>query len=57
MRFLVWSSVVLISGLVVMLAGCVSSDNSNLSAAQSPQLAKTYPCQSMHVKMPICPPG
>ncbi|MFK4442563.1 hypothetical protein ABH944_002214 [Caballeronia udeis] len=58
MRFLVWSNVVVISGLLVMLSGCtVSSDASNLSVAQSPQLPESYPCQNLHVKAMSCPPG
>ncbi|MEA3083222.1 MAG: hypothetical protein QOC89_919 [Paraburkholderia sp.] len=58
MRLIVWGHVAVISGLVMMLAGCAStSGNSNLSAAHSPQLPESYPCQSMHVRAMNCPLG
>jgi hypothetical protein len=58
MRFIVWSHVAVMSGLVMMLAGCAATGaDSNLSAARSPQLAESYPCQSMHVKAMSCPAG
>ena len=58
MQFTVWRNVAVVSGLVVMLAGCtVNGEGSNLSAAQNPQLPESYPCQSLHVKAMSCPPG
>lgn len=58
MRLIVWGHVAVISGLVMMLAGCAAtSGDSNLSAARSPQLPESYPCQSMHVKAMSCPLG